>query len=371
MSEYQSYEFIALDRPLTPSQMAALRGISTRAEISPTRFWNSYQWGDLDADPKRLLGRYFDAFLYVASWGSHRLMLRLPASQVDLRQLKPYFPGGSSTLTQVGKHLIVDLCSECEEPEADWLEAQGLLGALVPLRTELLQGDLSAAYLAWLLAAQAGDVAGSAKEPPAPAGLRHPSAPLLALAELLRIDRDLVAAAAEGSVDDHFSAEALRSWIRSTPARDKERWLLKAVDEPSASIGGELIAEFRRQQPKPPRQPRTLSALLARADELRPLREAAEEKQAEKDRRRADARRKAHLTALNKQGAKAWTRLDRLIEAYKYDQAVTLTVDLRDAASLCGHANEYQTRIAAVRKQHARRRGYLDRLKAATSSTDS
>ena len=47
MSEHQCYEFVALDRPLTPKQMAELRAISTRAEITPTRFWNEYQWGDL------------------------------------------------------------------------------------------------------------------------------------------------------------------------------------------------------------------------------------------------------------------------------------------------------------------------------------
>jgi hypothetical protein len=30
---------------------SGLRGISTRADISPTRFWNEYQWGDLKTDP--------------------------------------------------------------------------------------------------------------------------------------------------------------------------------------------------------------------------------------------------------------------------------------------------------------------------------
>jgi len=40
MSEYQCYEFIALDRPLTAKEMAELRAISTTGEITPTRFWN-------------------------------------------------------------------------------------------------------------------------------------------------------------------------------------------------------------------------------------------------------------------------------------------------------------------------------------------
>lgn len=87
MSEHQGYEFVALDRPLTAKEMAELRAISTRAEITPTRFWNEYHWGDLKADPAALLARYFDAHLYVASWGSRRLLLRVPAESVDVRAL--------------------------------------------------------------------------------------------------------------------------------------------------------------------------------------------------------------------------------------------------------------------------------------------
>src|SRR5829696_4575944 len=102
MSEYQVYEFVALDRPLSAKEMAELRAISTRAEITPTRFWNEYQWGDLKADPARLLARYFDAHLYFANWGTHRFMLRLPAAAVDARALRPYFRGDSATLSRVG-----------------------------------------------------------------------------------------------------------------------------------------------------------------------------------------------------------------------------------------------------------------------------
>ena len=37
MSEYQCYEFLAIDKPLTLKQQRELRAISTRAEISSTR----------------------------------------------------------------------------------------------------------------------------------------------------------------------------------------------------------------------------------------------------------------------------------------------------------------------------------------------
>jgi len=69
VSEYQYYDFRAIDRPLTKKEMAALRSISSRAAITATSFTNHYEWGDLKADPSKLLEKYFDAFVYVANWG--------------------------------------------------------------------------------------------------------------------------------------------------------------------------------------------------------------------------------------------------------------------------------------------------------------
>lgn len=78
MSEYQYYDFRAVDRALTKAEMAALRSISTRAVITSTSFTNHCEWGDLKSDPLKLLEKYFDAFVYVASWGTHQFCLRVP-----------------------------------------------------------------------------------------------------------------------------------------------------------------------------------------------------------------------------------------------------------------------------------------------------
>lgn len=99
MSEYQWYEFVAVDRPLSAREMAELRAVSTRAEITPTRFWNEYQRRDLEADPARLLARYFDARLYFANGGTRRLMRRLPAARVDERAFSRRSGRVSSTVT--------------------------------------------------------------------------------------------------------------------------------------------------------------------------------------------------------------------------------------------------------------------------------
>jgi hypothetical protein len=50
MSEYQYYEFLAVDRPLNRKQMGELRACSTRARITATRFVNEYHWGDFKGD---------------------------------------------------------------------------------------------------------------------------------------------------------------------------------------------------------------------------------------------------------------------------------------------------------------------------------
>ena len=70
MSEYQYYEFRAIDRPLNEKEMKELRALSTRAEITPTSFSNVYHFGNFRGNPEAMMDQYFDAFVYVANWGS-------------------------------------------------------------------------------------------------------------------------------------------------------------------------------------------------------------------------------------------------------------------------------------------------------------
>jgi len=56
VSEYQYFEFRAIDEPLDPCAQRDLRGISSRANITATSFTNSYSWGNLKADPPQRPG---------------------------------------------------------------------------------------------------------------------------------------------------------------------------------------------------------------------------------------------------------------------------------------------------------------------------
>jgi hypothetical protein len=118
MSEYQYYEFAAIDRPLTDRQMGELREISTRADITPTSFVNEYQWGDLKADPQELLAKYFDAFLYFANWGTRRCTFRVP-SELAHRKVWEEFAAPETLDITAGKHFVaVDFWTRDEGPTA-------------------------------------------------------------------------------------------------------------------------------------------------------------------------------------------------------------------------------------------------------------
>ena len=83
MSEYQYYEFLAIDRPLTSEEMSALRALSTRAHITPVSFTNQYQWGNFKGNPDELMKWFFDAHVYVANWMTAIFMVRMPIEAIS------------------------------------------------------------------------------------------------------------------------------------------------------------------------------------------------------------------------------------------------------------------------------------------------
>ena len=154
MSEYQYYDFRAIDRPLTKKELAALRSISTRNAITTTSFTKHYEWGSLKVNPSKLLEKYFDAFVYVANWGTHEFYIRLPHESVDYKPLKAMVPGETVPARKTARFVIVEFRSESEWDSED--DGTGWMASLMPLRSEVLRGDLRCLYLGWLRSTQDG-----------------------------------------------------------------------------------------------------------------------------------------------------------------------------------------------------------------------
>jgi len=375
MSEYQYYEFRAVDKPLTEKDLQALRNISTRARITPTSFVNEYNWGDLKADPLKLVERYFDAFLYVANWGTHWFMLKVPQSLVDVDLVNEYLFGESVVIHEKGDHLIFEFTSETEDYE--WEESEGWLSSLISLRAEILQGDYRSLYLAWLFCAQMGEIEDDELEPPVPPNLADFNTPLKSFVDFMRIDTDLIAVAVENSIHEGRQTDpaALKAWIRILPESEKDDILFRLIAEPSPHLGSGLMQRFHqtvsaKANSKMRKQQRTVKDLISKAETFAEERKrrASEQKareQARKKKERAIAREK-YIKGLDGHEDSIWKKVNKFIDSKqpaKYDEAVKLLVDLRDLNKMTGKENAFNKRLKTICENHHRKLNFLNRMR--------
>jgi hypothetical protein len=244
MSEYQYYEFQAIDRPLTAEEMSELRSRSTRARITPTSFVNDYAWGHFKGDEDAWMERYFDAFVYLANWGTHVLKLRLPKRLLDVATAKKYGGGDDGFVHETTEKVILTFMSQ---EDSEWVEGAGCLSSMVSVRDELARNDLRALYLAWLVPVQTGELRDEELEPPVPPGLGRLSPALESLAEFLRIDGDLLHAAAEMSQprgNSDLDPEHVRTWVRKLPSEDTERLLAAFIVDAAPTLVSELQQRY-------------------------------------------------------------------------------------------------------------------------------
>lgn len=272
MSEYQYYEFQALDRPLTQREMRELRKYSTRATITDTRFVNHYEWGDFKSDASTWMRKYFDAFLYFANWGTHRFALRLSSRTLDVRTARRYLRGHSVSAYRKGDVLILDLSAQDEG--GDWAtdhDGTGLLSSLIPLRADIAAGDHRALYLAWLSSVQSGELDDDESEPPVPPGIGALSAPLKALAHFLYIGADLIQVAAAGSqpMNEKATLRQFERWIAALPESEKTALLYRLAIADEGGLRAELRARFHSTRPAhaaASKKSRTVSELLEKLE---------------------------------------------------------------------------------------------------------
>ncbi len=378
MSEYQYYEFQAVDRPLSDKQMAELRRYSSRAQITPSSFVTVYHYGDFRGDPDKLVGKYFDAFLYLANWGTRWFMLRVPKKRLDPTMARPYSAGEYLSSRQRGDHLVLSFRSEDEEG-GGWAEGEGWLASLMPIRAALMRGDHRALYLGWLLAAQAKEVDDNALEPAVPPGLGELDGPLARLAEFLRIDTDLIAAAAKANITapaTSLSRVEMASWISKLPGEERDKLLahLIADDDPHlvVDLQQRALGAARGNATRASGPRRTAAELLERArglgDARRQKEDAERARQKAKQEREAAKRRKAHLESLRGEETTLWSKVYELIDtrqAKGYDEAVSFLCDLRDLAKMQQDAEAFRVRMTALHEGNTRRTALVKRFRKA------
>jgi hypothetical protein len=63
--------------------------------------------GHFRGDPEKLMERYFDAFCYLANWGTRRLMFRFPRARLDAETARKYCHTDAASVIVTDDHVII------------------------------------------------------------------------------------------------------------------------------------------------------------------------------------------------------------------------------------------------------------------------
>lgn len=358
MSEYQYVAFRAVDRPVSEADLDYMRQQSSRAKITPWSFENTYQYGDFRGNTRQMLQRGYDVHLHYASYGIRKLMIRLPTGLPDPEASQPYFEGDTLHFQQddKGPGGILTIQPFNEPGDFDPLyDAGSLFERLVPLRSEILAGDLRPLCLGHLVMALDGEHSPELiMEGPVPAGLTELTDAQQALAEYYGIDDDLLAAAARESppLPKHMSQlQAYKDWLVQQPVKVKDTWLAAWMTDPHAAARGEILLAFRGDATptvwptSPPR--RTVQELQSISEAIFEEHEALAAAQAAKQ-------RAVHLRKIAKNPEKVFKQAEELVAQRKrvtYRQAAALLTELKEAIASTNKPNlaeDYARKLIAA-----------------------
>jgi hypothetical protein len=114
---------------------------------------------------------------------------------------------------------------------------------------------------------------------------------------------------------------------------------------------------------------RTVGELRVRAAAIRRTREQAQAEKVAAELKRLEAEaarfRRARLDAIVRRGESVWQEIEVEIarrNAAGYDKAASLLVDLRAIAEENGATEDFASRLQAIRKRHARKERFIERL---------
>ncbi|MCT4602413.1 MAG: hypothetical protein N4A59_05885 [Marinifilum sp.] len=367
MSEYQFYEFKAIDKPLTPKEKEVVSSWSSRTTAKNSGAIFIYHYSDFPKDELEVVKQYFDAMFYIANWGSKRLIFKIPKEFIDKKKVRQYCVEGLKIIDYKDS-VLIDFWIEDDGEGNDWIEGEGILASLITLRQDIISGDYRSLYLIWLKVSTEdvvndyGNVNSESEESVIPEGLNELSGSLLDFVEIFDIDKDTISAAAEVS-EPLKTMEEIDYSIELAKLTDKEKndWLMRLIgNEPLLSEKIKRHFSGAKAQSKHTSK-RTIANIVKNSLSLKEERKARNKKQREEQ----------FLVKLKKiEGKKdvLWGQVYSLIkqkQAKAYDEAIQILLSLKELAVFKQDFVSFAEKVEFIKQQNRNLTGLKRRIDSA------
>ncbi|MFK7984294.1 MAG: hypothetical protein AB8G86_30250 [Saprospiraceae bacterium] len=378
MSGFAMHRFRTIDQPLTRAEMDEIDSWSSRSSPTSTGVTYVYHYGSFGQNAEKVFPKYFDAMLYVDSWGTKQLMFRFPKDLVDWKGLtqftniKEYYR--HLDFKRVGNYVIMDLYWN-EEEGGEWVEEEDyILDTFLPLREEILNGDYRTLYLGWLMVEQYKREKGHEEEyddydedyssmPSIPANLQRLTTAHQYLIEKFEITEDIVKAAAAVSPNASQQQPDYKKLIALLSNEEKEAFLLRFAI-------GERRTEIQLRQRLEELGDGKKELAFGKSPSWEALTKKAKIIENEAAKEAAEVQRVAHINRMEKlisQKMRLWHEAENNIlkaQGNSYDKATKILYELKEIAAYEKEERKFEQKLGEFISPYIRRAALIRRLRA-------
>ncbi|MGB1205035.1 MAG: hypothetical protein ACPG5B_05275 [Chitinophagales bacterium] len=371
MSEYQYYDFYSADKPLSSEDKKEINSWSSRASVSRHQAIFTYNYSDIPVDEMQAVLSYFDGLLYYASYGTRRVVLKLPAHLADYNKLKQYDCKASFhyhnylSVTKKRKYVLIDMFFS--EDDVDWIEGEGLLANFMNFRKDILNGDYRVLFIFWLHILKEQyqyknmDDEKGIPQHLIPANLNKLTPVLNEFIDFFEIDRDWIATAAVSysETDDDKKVDFAKK-VANLDAKTKNDFLLRLLNGET-----NLVFALKKELSNFSKKQRAIEKYISFDEFYQQIKTIVENRNIKKQR----AAVKAHTKKMKKLAATKgdiWKSIDVLLlksSASNYKHIAEHLVDLKALSIFEDKQDFFIGRVDEIKQKYARRRTFIELLK--------
>ena len=369
MSEYQYYEFMAIDKPLSKEDKAEIGSWSSRTNPSNTGATFTYSYGSFPKDVITVTEKYFDAMFSVSNWGTTRLIFKFPTSLLTTDRIRQYCSENGLEIIKKSDFILLDIGYSEEDGGGNWIEGEGWLSSVISLRNDIINKDYRCLYLIWLKDAissfesDLGDSNSDDYEPQVPDGLYDLNDALQDFVDIFQINKDCITAAADNSKPQNPDRQIdLAPYLDQLSENERREFLVRLLnDEPLLNIKlksrlKEFLDTNETSMKDAPR--RTIEEIMQKVEEIREQRINREQKEREE-------KQLKKLRTIEGQEFESWTKVQQLISEKTpkaYDEAILLLKDLKELSIYKNRFNDFCEKIQLIKMKYSRLSGLTSRI---------